>query len=94
MKRDEILATASRLVTGERRDAHGEAEDSFRQVAGLWGAYFDFRYIFGPQDVAAMMVLFKIGRQMQNHEHADNYVDMAGYVALWGEMALRKEQAK
>jgi len=40
-----------------------------------------------PDDVAIMMALFKIARIAGNAQHEDNYVDLAGYAALAGEIS-------
>jgi hypothetical protein len=37
-----------------------------------------------------MMALFKIGRIAGNRTHDDNYVDLAGYAALAGEISMKK----
>jgi hypothetical protein len=37
-----------------------------------------------------MMALFKIGRIAGNSRHEDNYVDLAGYCAISGEISTQK----
>ena len=44
------------------------------------------------KDVALMMVLFKIGRELNGAGCKDNMVDAAGYIALAADM--NKEQAE
>ena len=41
-----------------------------------------------PVDVGAMMILLKLARAAANPGHADNWVDVAGWGALAGELAL------
>ena len=64
----------------DRPDTHGEPEDSFRTIAGLWNAYRGFpEDHITPEDVANMMILMKVARNSEGHYHEDNYVDIAGY---------------
>lgn len=90
--RTEILNTAIQYVSHDRNATHGDPEDTFANHAGLWTAYLQDR--FGPvvklesYDVALMMVLFKIGRLAANPRHLDSWVDIAGYAACGGELAM------
>lgn len=86
------LNRAAEIITGERRIAYGEAEDSFGLVALYWNVYLTERARMDeeeirPQDVAMMMVLFKIAREQSGESKADNYVDAAGYLGLAYELA-------
>ena len=101
MTRDEILETAAELISGDRQATYGGAYDSHARIADMWTAY-----LYGvlkrqraaglhllslcPTDVAAMMVLMKVSRAV-NSEHADNWIDIAGYAALAGEMESEGE---
>lgn len=42
------------------------------------------------EDVAAMMVLFKVGRLATGAGTADTWVDIAGYAACGGEIATKE----
>jgi hypothetical protein len=84
MTRAEILDTAKSYVTKDRAATHGNAENSFAIMADLWSAYLGVKV--EAHDVAAMMVLFKIGRFRSNPGYDDNSVDAAGYSALMGEL--------
>lgn len=86
MKRADILATASEYVTQDRAATHGDAENNFRRIADLWNAYIGVSTI-APADVAVMLTLMKAARIRSNPQHADNWVDMAGYAACGGEIA-------
>ena len=93
MKRDEILETAAKIVTGVRNKQYGEPEDNFAVIAEYWSTYLSQHnggrvILLTPMDVAIMMALFKIGRITTAGEFtADSYVDCAGYVACAGEIA-------
>jgi hypothetical protein len=91
--RDDILLEARQCITVDRAATHGDAEDSFQTIADVWSWYLSNRLLpddpLTPADVAMMMALFKIGRIFGNKTHEDNYVDLAGYAALAGEMSLQ-----
>lgn len=97
MKRDEILNKAKQCVTVDRHAVHGEAEDNFKKIAALWCAYLeqtcigdDYDLTILPEDVAAMMVLFKVARIAGGSpDHADNWIDICGYAACGGEIATK-----
>jgi hypothetical protein len=86
MKRADILATASEYVTTDRAATHGDAEDNFRRIAELWNAYLGVDDIT-TIDVAVMLALLKVARIRSNPNHADNWIDIAGYAACGGEIA-------
>ena len=90
MERTKVLTTAQSLITTDRHDTHGDAEDSFSSIAHLWEWWMIHREA-GPlnaYDVAMMMSLFKIARAAgtQGKYHEDNYIDLCGYAALASEM--------
>ena len=60
MNRTEILNKANEIITLDRQATHGEAEDSFADIANLWSAYLNKE--INPKDVAMMMVMLKIVR--------------------------------
>lgn len=93
MERKEVLAAAKRIVCGDRDADYGSPEYSFQAIADLWSAYlldraepFGGTCIIHAKDVAAMMVLFKIGRIATGKSKADNWIDAAGYAACGGEI--------
>jgi hypothetical protein len=89
MNRTEILQTANEYITKDRAATHGEAEDSFAQIAAAWTWWLNDR-LSAPvtaYDVAMMMVLFKLARAKGNPHHIDNFLDGVGYLAIAGEIA-------
>ena len=88
MNREQILQTATQYITTDRRATHGDAEENFDNVADLWSWWMDQRdrCVFNGFDVAMLMVLFKIARIKGNPDHADSFIDAAGYLALAGEI--------
>ncbi len=98
MRRDEILDTAAKIVTGGRNKQYGEPEDNFSVIAEYWSTYLSQHnggraMLITPMDVATMMALFKIGRITTAGEFTeDSYVDCAGYAAIAGEIATSVEK--
>jgi hypothetical protein len=94
MNRDDILHEAISAITVDRAATHGDAEDSFSEIAKLWDWWLQNRPVpeakLLPGDVSMMMSLFKIGRIAGNSRHEDNYVDLAGYCAIAGEISTKK----
>jgi hypothetical protein len=84
---ESILQEAERIINGERQDQYGSPERNLDRIACLWNAYLRGPYgeasipELGPDDVAWMMVLLKMARQM-NAPKRDNLVDAAGYIGL------------
>lgn len=83
--RSEVLATAERLVNGDRDQTHGAPAHTFGRIADLWSVYLGVTVT--PADVCALMILFKTGRIMANKQHADSWIDVAGYAACGAEVA-------
>lgn len=89
-----ILEEAARIVYGDRNEQYGEPEDSFRAIAEFWETYvreicvsMGADVCIEPADVAMMMVLLKVARTFGGTK-ADTYIDIAGYAACAGEIAL------
>ena len=85
-----LLDRAKEIITNDRQNTHGQPEDSFRRIADLWSGYLTVGV--HEQDVAVMMALVKVARIMENPQHADNWIDGAGYFACGGEVALRDKK--
>jgi hypothetical protein len=86
MNRAEILTTAQTAVTVDRAATHGKPEDTFGAIARVWSARVGIDLT--PAQVCIMLVDLKTCRAWGNPGHADNWVDMAGYAACGGELAL------
>ena len=88
MPRGHVLRKALEVINGERQDQYGNPEDAFPLIAELWEIYLRVPGVVGaitPKDVAIMMVLFKIAREIHQHKQ-DNLVDAAGYLGLAGDL--------
>ncbi len=89
MTREQILDEAKSIVCKDRNAQYGEPEDNFKVIAGLWTQYAE-NYIKNgpilPEDVAFMMLLFKIGRLITGGFKHDTLVDIVGYAACAEEL--------
>lgn len=99
--REEILREAIKCVCTDRNEQYGEPEDNFDCIAGYWQKFLcDHCVEYGagvcitPEDVAVMMMLFKIARYITaDTPIVDTFVDIAGYAACAGEICDRKRLA-
>jgi hypothetical protein len=94
MTRREILEAAAAIVTQDREEQYGKAEDNFGLIAELWEPYIRESCVEAgagvnilPEDVGILMALLKIARIATGQPKADNFVDLAGYAACAGEIA-------
>lgn len=83
--RTKILVKADQIIRGDRAQEYGDAKESFTRIAILWGAILGVD--ISEADVARMMIALKISRLQKTADHADSWVDIAGYAALGGEVA-------
>jgi hypothetical protein len=91
--RGEYLATASKLVCGDRNKEYGDPFENLGDCAELWSAYLRKKYggkvgYLTAEDVAWMNVLQKMARSFHGPAKADTYIDAAGYAAIAGECAM------
>lgn len=88
--RTDILATASTLINGDRQQDYGPPSENFGNIARLWRAYLTSRgnmiHNLDSADVAYLMALLKLARASGTNTTFDTVADMAGYVALAGEL--------
>lgn len=95
--RKSILEAAEKCVC-EGEEQYGPAENNFTLIAALWEIYINAKCVsrsarvdISPDDVAMLMALLKIARTVTGTPKADNYVDLAGYAACAGEIAVGGE---
>ena len=81
--RNQCLQEAAELVNTTNHP-HGDLEDSFDSIAGLWSAYLGMDIT--PVNVSVMMILLKTGRLMCNEGMLDSWIDIAGYAACGFEL--------
>lgn len=81
-----ILQIAIECVTANRESDSGTPEDSFTRIAEYWTTHLGITV--RATDVAIMMALLKVARLGTTPESRDSWVDLAGYAACGGEIAL------
>ena len=85
LSRERILDTARVLITGDRQDDYGSARDNFARIGKLWEQVLGTPVT--PGQVGLCMALVKVARLVNSPDHADSFIDAAGYIALAGELA-------
>lgn len=91
-EREKILAAAKSAVCGDRDRQYGKPEENFNIIASYWTEYLHSS--ISPEDVAIMMILFKIARLSGSEcQSRDSWVDIAGYAACGAEIALGEGEA-
>jgi Domain of unknown function (DUF6378) len=91
MMKAEMLDLAKEIVTRDRQNDYGTAEENFGTIAEFWSTYLRAKYRswdieLTPADVAAMMVMMKVSRITTSPRKEDNWVDIAGYAACGAEV--------
>lgn len=96
-ERGSVLDEAKAIINGARQDQYGNPEDSFETIGDFWSAYIrnKMRMRCGildmsrvdSKDVALMMALMKIAREMHGAGKEDNMIDAAGYIGLAADMS-------
>ena len=84
--RDGILREAERLICTDRNKSYGSARLSFERVAAIWSIRLGVTVT--ATQFTLMMNDLKADRAWNNPEHGDSWVDICGYAALGGEIAL------
>ncbi len=87
MRKNEICEIAAELVAGDRDAAYGDVVVQYQKLADMWSAYIG-QPITASQ-ASMMMALSKISRTTVGPHRLDNYVDLAGYAGVAGEIAER-----
>lgn len=92
----DVLDEAKGVVTGERQDQYGKPEDSFATIAGYWNVYLNAIHALTPGgpgltalDADHMLTLMKIARMTGGKNKRDNYVDLAGYATIAGDVLFQ-----
>ena len=89
MKANEILLTATDTIS-ERGLTYGHPADNLRRTAMLLSAYLEIP--IHEHQVGGIMVLTKLARSVETPSHLDDWIDMAGYAAIAGELATEENE--
>ena len=92
MTKEEILKKAKEIISNDRNVSHGDAFKNHAEIAEFWNIFLDKKLRpmadITADDVAIMMILLKISRHTQGEKfNLDNFIDMAGYAAIAGEIS-------
>jgi hypothetical protein len=79
-----VLLEAEEIVNGPRRDAYGDAAESFNRIAAVWSSIL--KRPVTAHEVALCMIGLKLCRESNRHGR-DNLVDIAGYAELAGKVS-------
>ena len=87
----DVLDEARSIVTGARRQTHGEAERSFQKIARGWSDILGIEV--APFKVALCMDWLKTVQAIDGDStQRDHFVDKCGYSALAAELALMVQE--
>jgi hypothetical protein len=64
----------------QRFKEYGDPNTSFGEIAALWSIILKKKIT--PKQVALMMICLKMIRLLENENHQDSVIDIAGYAAL------------
>ena len=92
ISKEEILKKAKEIISNDRNVSHGDAFKNHAEIAEFWNIFLDKKLRpmadITADDVAIMMILLKISRHTQGEKfNLDNFIDMAGYAAIAGEIS-------
>lgn len=97
MKASDICNHAAELVSGDRERTHGPKLENHAKIARMQQAFMEIRRDptapLGPLDVACLMVCLKLARTQLGAFNLDDWVDMAGYAGVGGEIAAELQGA-
>jgi hypothetical protein len=82
--REEILYRAAELITRDRQDDYGSAEENFTNIAAGWSIILGHEV--KPHQVALCMDWLKTARLISQPTHEDSWTDKAGYTGLGWEL--------
>lgn len=83
--RRQVLRSAEALIHGDRQQDYGDPRESFARLASLWSATLGHEVT--PAQVALCLLQLKVSRLCVTPDHADSWIDAAGYAALGAEVA-------
>tara|TARA_R100000544_G_C2173099_1_gene33199 strand:+ start:166 stop:444 length:279 start_codon:yes stop_codon:yes gene_type:complete len=86
-----LLEEAKKLIGGDRQNDYGDKLKNHQNIADLWSVFLKTKIT--AHDVAICMALVKIARLMNQHKK-DNYIDLAAYGAIAGEINERITKEK
>lgn len=92
MNAKDFAVAAMNLVSGDRKEAYGDAVTHYSSLAALVNGYLESvgkasETPLNALDVVTILELLKINRRNYGPFRTDNFVDQVGYAAVAGEIA-------
>ena len=91
--RGQILQVAARLALADRERDYGDPLETMTLFNQLY-APIVAADLPAPVQGALIMVMLKLARVLRNPNHIDTWTDMAAYVAIAGECAVRTSKTQ
>ena len=88
MNAEELLQSASDTII-VRNNTHGDIKDNMRRTGMLLSAYLEIP--IHDYQVAVILQLVKISRTQESPYLLDHWLDLLGYGAIAGELALSED---
>lgn len=92
-KPESILTEAQRLVHGPRQATYGHPFDDFTRIGKVWAVVLGVPEV-SPEQVALCMAGLKLCRLINEPDHRDSRVDMAGYAETHNLVRERRRQTE
>lgn len=89
MRANEILQSATDTIR-QRGLTYGHPADNLQHTAMLLSAYLQTP--IHDYQVAGILVLVKLARTNESAQHIDNWIDLASYAALAGQLATEESE--
>lgn len=89
MRASEILQSATDTIR-QRGLTYGHPADNLQHTAMLISAYLQTP--IHDYQVAGILVLVKLARTNESAQHIDNWIDLASYAALAGQLATEESE--
>ena len=80
------------VTLGARSVEYGSPDRFFSRLAGLWSVVLGVD--ISPRRVALMLTLMKTARLIENIDHSDSWVDLAGYAVIGSTFADEQEDTQ
>lgn len=86
-------------ILEDRKKDYGNHVTSFNTIASIWNIYLKKKQysngsiILNGEDVAMLMVMFKVCRELNTHKE-DNIIDIINYLILYNDLILGKKDVK
>jgi Domain of unknown function (DUF6378) len=85
VRKETVCEEANRIVYGDREKTYDHPSRNFDRTVQMWNGYLRAKYEehaidLDSHDVAWMMALLKLAREIHTHKR-DNVVDAIGYIA-------------